>query len=56
MPGLEELHIWLIKDDGLVSASDSNIVDPMKAIKGVRDFKVELVWTAEYDWDMYCLM
>ena len=55
MPTLEELYIWLIKDDALVSASDSNITDPIRVIKGVRDFKVELVWAAEYDWDVYCL-
>jgi len=52
MPSVEEVYIWLIKDDTLVPVTDSNIIDPMRVIDGVRDFRVDLVGTVDYDWAM----
>lgn len=49
MRGLRELHIVLQKF-GHSFASDSNILDPIRVIRRVRDFELKLTWTARYDW------
>ena len=49
MPDLEELYVRLNKDvDDPVA--DNDIFSPMRAITRVRDFQVEMTWTAQYDW------
>ena len=53
MPGLEEFHIWI--DNGGCApgnpVAESKILNPLRVIRRVRDFKVYLTWTPQYDYD-----